>query len=274
MSGSATPPAIPPDVRHALSAAAALIAGLRTACKTLRMQVFSMNFCCRRVATPVGVMRSHRAKDGWDDEITACSPWLLSVADKLDPLLRECRKATSPLQAELRTLSRGWSGGYWSHVQDSVMFAVCDFIGRDLPVEIRKMVAGRTTPFVDAEIIALAARYEAVLDDLDAEIVREAKQLAIKREREALLASPAEEPPLSDRQYDVLDAIYAAKAFSPDTRATTDDVAARLNLDSAQLKIPISALVGLKLLASKKGRGGGVWLTDAGRKQVESQRKR
>ncbi len=86
--------------------------------------------------------------------------------------------------------------------------------------------------------------------------------------------TPADELPLSERQYDVLDAVYSLKAFAPETRVTTGEVAERLKLDVAQLKESVSALVDLEVLKSKKGRGGGVWLTEVGKNQVETQRKR
>jgi DNA-binding IscR family transcriptional regulator len=59
---------------------------------------------------------------------------------------------------------------------------------------------------------------------------------------------------------------YDLGAFNADSRAKTDEIADRLNLDSAQLKEPIAELVKVeKLLESKTGRGGGVWLTDMGK---------
>lgn len=87
--------------------------------------------------------------------------------------------------------------------------------------------------------------------------------------------SPDQDPPLSERKYDILDAIYELKGFNPETRVRTEEIADYLTLDSAQLKEPISELVQLEsLLHSKKGRGGGVWLSEAGKRHVERQRKR
>jgi hypothetical protein len=83
-----------------------------------------------------------------------------------------------------------------------------------------------------------------------------------------------QEPPLGERRYDVLDALYDLKAFTPDARTTTASVAERLGVDPAALKEPVSDLAGHELLATKKGRAGGVWLTQDGREFVERQRKR
>jgi hypothetical protein len=97
---------------------------------------------------------------------------------------------------------------------------------------------------------------------------------AALKEWMALLASLQPSAKFSERQCDALDAIYDLKAFTAEHRVTTDDVANKVGVDGPALKEPISSLVNLKMLDSKKGRGGGIWLTDNGKKHVESQRKR
>lgn len=82
------------------------------------------------------------------------------------------------------------------------------------------------------------------------------------------------EPILSDMQYDVLDTLFSLKAYHPDTRASQKEIAKKLDLFQGQIKEPISKLVHLKLLESRTGRSGGMWLTKSGKEHVERQRKR
>ena len=74
--------------------------------------------------------------------------------------------------------------------------------------------------------------------------------------------------PLSGRDADVLDAAHDLGAVGPESRVTTGEVAGRLGLNLSQLKSPIRSLVGRGLLASHRGRLGGVWLTEHGRSHV------
>jgi hypothetical protein len=89
-----------------------------------------------------------------------------------------------------------------------------------------------------------------------------------------LVESPSaeREQVLSERQLNVLDAVFALRALAPEVRVTTHDVATRLNLRAAQIRESVTALAELRLLGSKKGRDGGVWLTDTGKNHLERQR--
>ena len=82
---------------------------------------------------------------------------------------------------------------------------------------------------------------------------------------------------LSERQYDILEAMYNLKATDPARRKTTDEIAkAAEGPDAAPegFKRPIADLVRRRLAAAKTGRGGGCWLTCAGRSLAEDIQKR
>ncbi len=87
-------------------------------------------------------------------------------------------------------------------------------------------------------------------------------------------SAAASEPPLGGKEYDVLDTLFDSKAFAPDVRLTTEEVAGKLLVDAPSLKEAASSLVKRGLCHSKKGRGGGLWLSAAGKELVETQRKR
>jgi hypothetical protein len=80
------------------------------------------------------------------------------------------------------------------------------------------------------------------------------------------------DPELSQRQYDILEALYLLKAFSCDSRVTTAQVAKRAEgpcVNPEAFKEPIADLKHKKLIDTKDGRGGGCWLTDDGRRLIE-----
>jgi hypothetical protein len=84
-------------------------------------------------------------------------------------------------------------------------------------------------------------------------------------------------PKLSDRQYNILVAMLELKAFTAESRATTDGIAEKAEGPTAspeQFKRPVSGLRRRRLLDSKTGRDGGCWLTDKGRQLAELIKKR
>jgi hypothetical protein len=115
-------------------------------------------------------------------------------------------------------------------------------------------------------------------------ILRAVDQLASRQQRSQALpvGKPVElvaeeaQPALSDRQYETLDALLDLKAFDPAHKATTPEIAKRAVGASAYPKWFKKAIAGLKrlgLVGTKEGRGGGCWLTPAGRAFIQRIRK-
>jgi hypothetical protein len=73
---------------------------------------------------------------------------------------------------------------------------------------------------------------------------------------------------LSHRQYDILKALYQLKAFTSDSRQTTATIACEAegkHVNPESFKVPLAQLRYRTLVESKSGRGGGIWLTPAGK---------
>jgi hypothetical protein len=90
-------------------------------------------------------------------------------------------------------------------------------------------------------------------------------------------ANTEADPPLSERQLEVLEALHQLKAFDSNTRRTTDNVAVRVggkDANPACFKEPIVELTSLGLVGTKQGRGGGCWLTAKGKERIERHKKR
>lgn len=85
---------------------------------------------------------------------------------------------------------------------------------------------------------------------------------------QSTVREPEQELALSLRQYDILQAMLQAKATDPARRKTADEIAELAEgrgADGQSFKRPLKDLVNRGLVASKEGRGGGSWLTDAGK---------
>jgi DNA-binding IscR family transcriptional regulator len=83
---------------------------------------------------------------------------------------------------------------------------------------------------------------------------------------------PHQVPVLSGRQYEILQALLELDATSPDKRRSTEEVAKHaegIKADPEGYKQPMAELAALGLVATKKGRGGGCWLTPTGRAVAE-----
>ena len=77
---------------------------------------------------------------------------------------------------------------------------------------------------------------------------------------------------LSQNKLDILKALSLKAAFDPDHRQTAADIAfavAGNDADVNAFKDPLSELVRDGFLESKKGRGGGYWLTQTGKERAE-----
>lgn len=80
--------------------------------------------------------------------------------------------------------------------------------------------------------------------------------------------TPPQEPHLSDRQYEILQALELLKAFGCASKQRTTVIARRaegVEANPEAFKEPIAALRRRGLIDTKAGRGGGCWLTPAGR---------
>jgi hypothetical protein len=101
---------------------------------------------------------------------------------------------------------------------------------------------------------------------------RKKKKVTSAEERIDSKLSPA----LSNRQYDLLEALYRMNAFHADAKQTTLDVAQKAEgpeVNPEAFKEPIAELKRLKYVDTKEGRGGGCWLTSSGRRLIKKIRK-
>jgi hypothetical protein len=90
--------------------------------------------------------------------------------------------------------------------------------------------------------------------------------------RAALPDRPVEEEPLSDRAQEVLVSMLQLKAVDSDSRQSTAAIAARAmgaEADANSLKPVMSELATRQLIQTREGRGGGCWLTGAGKLRAE-----
>ena len=82
------------------------------------------------------------------------------------------------------------------------------------------------------------------------------------------IAKVVEVPPLSEKQYLILETMWEFQALSADTRKTADEIAIRCDGKDADVNVFKPLLSDLtrnhKLTRSKTGRGGGSWLTEMG----------
>ncbi len=78
--------------------------------------------------------------------------------------------------------------------------------------------------------------------------------------------------PLNDRQRWVLQTLLEQKAFDSDHRMTTENIVAKVSkgADPVQYKAVVSSLVQLGYVQTKRGGGGGCWMTTEGRTRGES----
>jgi hypothetical protein len=93
----------------------------------------------------------------------------------------------------------------------------------------------------------------------------------VKRERIRRALGAAEPEPdgwnnLSDRQRGALLLLHEKGAIDADTRQRADDVLRGLGGDRSSVKAALADLAQRGLTASRTGRGGGCWLTPAGRR--------
>jgi hypothetical protein len=82
---------------------------------------------------------------------------------------------------------------------------------------------------------------------------------------------------LSDRQLDILQTLFERGAFDADHRLTTDEVVEEVcgkgRGNSETFKVPMADLARRKLVFTKEGRSGGVWLTPDGTAHIQQARK-
>jgi hypothetical protein len=132
-----------------------------------------------------------------------------------------------------------------------------------------------TRRFVTAELaLRLRSIGSANLPLVEALVVADDGRWSIADEvmRAALPDRPVAEEPLSDRAQEVLVAMLQLKAVDSDSRQPTAAIAARAmgaNADANSLKPVMSELATRQLIQTREGRGGGCWLTEAGKRRAE-----
>jgi hypothetical protein len=89
-------------------------------------------------------------------------------------------------------------------------------------------------------------------------------------------SAPESDPPLSQRQYEILEAMLNLRATDPARRKTTEVIAAaaEAGANPEAFKIPIKDLKKRGFIGTKPSRGGGCWLTATGRELAERLKKR
>jgi hypothetical protein len=91
-----------------------------------------------------------------------------------------------------------------------------------------------------------------------------------------MFGTPPSEDPLSERAKLVLEAMLLLDAVDSDRLRSTEEIAIKALGDDADpnaLKSVMADLNTRKLIETKKGRGGGCWLTESGRLRAEKLRK-
>jgi predicted transcriptional regulator len=132
-----------------------------------------------------------------------------------------------------------------------------------------------TRRFVTGELeLRLRSLRSANLPLVEALVVADDGRWSIADEvmRAALPDRPVAEEPLSDRAQEVLVAMLQLKAVDSDSRQPTAAIAARAmgaNADANSLKPVMSELATRQLIQTREGRGGGCWLTEAGKRRAE-----
>ncbi|GIW80429.1 MAG: hypothetical protein KatS3mg105_2236 [Gemmatales bacterium] len=132
-----------------------------------------------------------------------------------------------------------------------------------------------TRRFVTAELdLRLRSLGSANLPLRDALVVSDDGQWSIADEaiRAALPDRPVEDEPLSNRAQEVLVAMLQLNAVDSDSRQSTAAIAARAmgaEADANSLKPVISELATRQLIQTRAHRGGGCWLTEAGKRRAE-----
>jgi len=82
------------------------------------------------------------------------------------------------------------------------------------------------------------------------------------------------QPDLTDRHKLVLQALLELGAVNLSSRQTTQQVACKAGgrtADAEEFKLPVAELVRLGFVESKKGRKGGCWLTEQGKRQAQKE---
>ena len=132
-----------------------------------------------------------------------------------------------------------------------------------------------TRRFVTAELdLRLRSIGSASLPLVDSLVVSDGGQWSIADEaiRAALPDRPVEDEPLSNRAQEVLVAMLQLKAVDSDSRQSTGEIAARAmgaEADANSLKPVMSELATRQLIQTRAYRGGGCWLTEAGKRRAE-----
>lgn len=104
-----------------------------------------------------------------------------------------------------------------------------------------------------------------------AEPAEDAAQTPLADEREDTI------PALSDRKYEILQAMAELGATSADERQTTDKIAVKAEgkaANTSNYKVPLAELKKDSYVESKKSRGGGYWLSVKGKRVAEMRQKR
>lgn len=83
------------------------------------------------------------------------------------------------------------------------------------------------------------------------------------------------QPDLTDRHNLVLQALLELGAVNLSSRRTTQQVACKAGgrtADAEEFKLPVAELVRLGFVKSKRGRKGGCWLTELGKRQAQKEK--
>jgi len=186
MSGSSHPLALPPDVRLAFEAATNVIAGLRYYCKDLRRICDSLKNLGRS-GTLNGEVRQffHLIDDVWETDVVHFAQTLRLIVDDMSFRAKVISPRTAPLREELEQVACGHIGKWITPY--GAISAAGERIAPDFAKDVSDLCTNRTKPYATAEFLEVAQKYEAVIDELYTEALREAKQLAVLRERNTLV---------------------------------------------------------------------------------------
>jgi hypothetical protein len=197
MSGTANPSPLPDDVREALGVAVQFLDCLRDICKTLHGLGFFLGCtAARQVQMPDGVYRHYRSPQHSDrlvSEVEHVAEALRPKLDRLRGLGLQVDRAAHPLRGESAKVGKGRAGRW---VFPNGLMPGLSGIETDLAISIdMQLLKSRKPSFGESDFKAVTERFEPYLDELDAEVLREAQMVAFNRERDKLLSAGKQPEP-------------------------------------------------------------------------------
>ncbi len=193
----------------------------------------------------------------WGDELTAyVDAGQDTQACFRPPLARRVLAALDKLQTAVRGTGDVNLEAIFDHVLDQEAFAVRD-LWEDFD-SINKKLGREHDP------VAVEATYQPIDGPILDDLLEAARQLGADEDRGRTL---------TDRQRNILRALFERQAFDRETRMTTEAITKLAEGPAANpetFKQPMAELALLEFVETARGPKGGVWLSPKGRSFAES----